>query len=92
MRHSTHSTLLTVNTGQSNEIEIVLVREPQRYLVSVSDAEGRLHQVEFPYAEGTGDIACAEAMEWYDNVLDCVNEYLQHPSSESIRSLVSFIN
>lgn len=82
------TTLLNSTVGG---IEVSLVRFPQRYVVSVTDAEGLLHQTEFRY-NGASEIACAEALEWYDNVQSCVDEYLKHPTSQTIRSLVSFLN
>lgn len=83
------TTLLNTISGG---IEVSLVRYPQRFVVSVTDDEGLLHQTEFRYADGTKDVACAEALEWYHNVRDTVEEYLKHPTSQTIRSLTSFLN
>ena len=88
--------LMTMHFGAStNEIELSLTRFPERYTVSVTDADGLLYQRSFGFSdqsEAERDVACAEAIEWYHTVSDTVDTYIQTPSSQSIKSLVSLLN
>lgn len=70
-------------------IEVSIVKESSRYVVSVSDSEGLLHRVEFSFDDADRETACVEALDWYDNVEECIAEYLLKPSALSIQALIS---
>lgn len=78
-------------------ITVAVIRWPHSYLVKVSDEQGPLHVVEFPFVDAnlldvaSQDEACSQALDWHDNCVACVEQYLDRPTSQSIAALINTV-
>ena len=64
-----------------------------RYTVAVNDSEGLLHLTEFRYNSPQELLdACEDALAWFENIREVVDEYVRHPTSQQIRSLINTLN
>lgn len=91
------SVLLSVTFGRQvmNQIELVLVRDSDCYIISASDIEGPLHLKEFPFNEDS-DVdqlrAAADATGWFDLVHETIEQYVSQSGSQTIRRLIDTLN
>lgn len=59
------------------------------YRVAVSDADGPLHEREFPYSTPDELTEANErAGDWFDSVIAVVEQYVDRPTSQNVRALI----
>ena len=60
-----------------------------RYLIQVRDEEGLLYAVEFPWSSPAGLLtASEEALEYVEQVVAVVEQYVDRPTAMNIRALI----